>query len=254
VTPVPGAWIPRLRSTGETRVRLFCFPYAGGAAAVFREWAPALPPTVEVCPIQLPGRGSRFREPPFRRLADLVPAALEALRACFDRPFALFGHSMGALVAYELTRELRRRGAPLPVLLIVSGHEAPHRQPPLPPMAHLPDPELIEEVRRRYDGIPEEVLAEPELLELLVPVLRADMTVLESHGHVAEAPLPCALSCFAGEGDRHLSREDLEGWREHTLGSFRLRVFPGGHFFIDDSRNAVLASIAEDLGPWLAPG
>jgi medium-chain acyl-[acyl-carrier-protein] hydrolase len=161
---------------------------------------------------------------------------------------------MGALVAYELVRELRRRGAPLPVLLIVSAHEAPHRPPPLPPMSHLPDAELVDEVGRRYGGIPDEVRAEPELMEMLLPVLRADMVLLESHSHVPEPPLPCALTCLSGEGDRHLSREDLEGWREHTRGPFRVRVFPGEHFFIDQSRPAVLASILEDLGPWLLRG
>jgi medium-chain acyl-[acyl-carrier-protein] hydrolase len=245
----PGRWVSLSRNAGEARLRLFCFPYAGGAATAYREWAGRVPRTIEVCPVHLPGRG-----PPFRRLADLVPAALEGLRSHLDRPFAFFGHSMGALVVFELARELRRRGAPLPVRLVVSAHEAPHRPPPLPPVSHLPDAELIAEVRRRFDGIPDAVMSEPELLALLVPVLRADIAMLESYVYAPEDPLPCPVTCLAGEDDRHLVREDLLAWAEQTRGSFRFRLLPGGHFFIDGSRDAVLASIVEDLSPWLGRG
>jgi medium-chain acyl-[acyl-carrier-protein] hydrolase len=208
-----------------------------------------LPPEVDVCAIQLPGRGSRFREEPFRRAADLVPAVADALRPHLDVPFALFGHSMGALVVFELTRELRRRRVPLPVLLAVSGHEAPQRPDPDPPIAHLPDAEFIRELRARYDGIPEQVLAEQELLQLLLPVLRADVLLMESYVYGDEPALECALSCYGGEQDRHVGREDLEAWREQTRGPFTLRVFPGGHFFIESARDAVLKALREDLLP-----
>ncbi len=213
-----------------------------------------LPREFDVCAVQLPGRSNRFREPPLRRLADLIPAALEGLRPYLERPFAFFGHSMGALVAFELTRELRRQGAPLPVALFASAHEAPHRPPPLPPVTHLSDREFVEEVGRRFGGIPAEVLAEPELLDLVVPVLRADIGVLEGYRYLAEEPLDCAISSFGGALDSHLTREDAEAWREHTRGAFRLRILPGGHFFLDGCRQALLASIAEDLQPWLPRG
>ena len=178
-----------------------------------------------------------------------MPAVADALRPHLDVPFALFGHSMGALVVFELTRELRRRRVPLPVLLAVSGHEAPQRPDPDPPIAHLPDAEFIRELRARYDGIPEQVLAEQELLQLLLPVLRADVLLMESYVYGDEPALECALSCYGGEQDRHVGREDLEAWREQTRGPFTLRVFPGGHFFIESARDAVLKALREDLLP-----
>jgi medium-chain acyl-[acyl-carrier-protein] hydrolase len=179
-----------------------------------------------------------------------VPAVAEALHAYLDVPFAFFGHSMGALVAFELARELRRRAWPGPMRLAVSGHQAPHRPDPDPPVAHLPDAEFIEEMRTRYDGIPDEVLAEQELLKLVLPALRADVLVIESYVYASEPPLDCPLSCFGGEEDRQVRREDFEAWREQTRGPFRLRTFPGGHFFVDSARGAVLQALREDLLPW----
>src|SRR6266849_2637073 len=155
VTSAGSPWILRLRLRPGSRLRLFCFPYAGGTAAVYRPWLDAFPAEGDVCPIQLPGRGSRFRETRLRGTADLVSAAAEGLGPLLDFPFALFGHSMGALVAFELARELRRRGGPAPVLLAVSGRQAPPRPEPDPPFAHLPDAEFLREVRERYDGIPD---------------------------------------------------------------------------------------------------
>jgi medium-chain acyl-[acyl-carrier-protein] hydrolase len=169
-----------------------------------------------------------------------------------DLPFAFFGHSMGALVAFELARELRRRSWRGPVLLAVSGHHAPHRPDPDPPVAHLPDAEFLEQMRVRYDGIPAEILAEEELLKLILPVLRADVLVLETHPYVEEPPLDCALSCFGGEQDRHTARDDLEAWREQARGPFTLHTFPGGHFFIESAREAVLRALSDDLLPAIA--
>jgi medium-chain acyl-[acyl-carrier-protein] hydrolase len=167
-----------------------------------------------------------------------------------DVPFALFGHSMGALVAFELARELRRRSWPAPVLLVVSGRQAPPRPSPLPPFGHLPDAEFVREVCGRYDNIPGEVLAEAELLQLLLPALRADILVLETHSFTEEPPLDCPISCFGGEEDPHVSREDLDSWTGHTRSGCKVRTFPGGHFFIDTAREAVWRALREDLRPW----
>ena len=250
----PNAWVLRTRARAPGRLRLFCIPYAGGAASAFRAWADGLPSAVEVCPVQLPGRGSRFREEPFRRVADLVPALADGLLPLLDRPFALFGHSMGAVVAFELTRELRRRGARAPVLLALSGHQAPQRPDAEPPFSHLPDAEFLAEVRRRYDAIPKEVLAEEELLQLLLPVLRADIQTLETYVCRMEAPLDCPISCLGGEDDPHVSLADLEAWREETCGPLRVRTFPGGHFFVESARAQVLQALSLDLAPWSSPG
>jgi medium-chain acyl-[acyl-carrier-protein] hydrolase len=243
------AWILATQPRPHARRRLFCIPYAGGAASAYRSWAGLLPADVEVCPVQLPGRGSRFREAPFRKAADLVPALAEGILPFLDLPFAVFGHSMGALVAFELTRELRRRGERAPLLLALSGHQAPLRPDPEPPFSHLPDAEFLQEVQRRYDGIPPEVLAEEELLQLLLPVLRADIQVLETYAYRKEAPLDCPISCFGGEDDRHVSLADLEAWSDETRGLVHVRTFPGGHFFVDTARDEVLRALSRDLAP-----
>jgi len=235
------------------RLRLFCLPYAGGAASLFRGWPQSLPADTEVCAVQLPGRGSRFREQPFERLPELVQAVADGLQPFLDRPFALFGHSMGAVVAFELARELRRRGSADPGHLLVSGHQAPRLPDREPPLSHLPDAEFVEEIRRRYQGIPGEVLAEPELLELMLPILRADVRALESYRYAAEAPLECPISCFGGEDDTQLPQEDIEAWREEAGGPFTLRMFPGNHFFFEAAGDAMLQALADDLGPLLHP-
>jgi len=251
----PNLWVLRSGRQLPGRLRLFCLPYAGGAASAYRTWADGLSPEVEVCPVQLPGRGSRFREAPFRKVADLVPALADGLLPLLDCPFALFGHSMGALVAFELARELRRRGVGAPVLLALSGHQAPQRPDAEPPFSHLPDAEFLEEVRRRYDGIPPEVLAEEELLQLLLPVLRADIQVLETYAYPKEPPLDCPISCFGGQDDPHVSLADLEAWRDETCGPLRVRTFPGGHFFVERRRAEVLRALSSDLAPeWYSEG
>ncbi len=248
--PAP-PWVARAQPRAGARLRLFCFPFAGGGASTYRGWPASLPAAIEVCPIQLPGRASRFHEPPFRRAGELVRAAADGLEPLMDRPFALFGHSMGALVVFELARELRRRGRRGPVLLAVSGHHAPQRPDPEPPISQLPDDEFVAALRERYDGIPAEVLAEPELLELVLPALRADVMVLESYVHRPEAPLECPISCFGGEGDRQVSLADLEAWGEMTRDSCRVRRFPGGHFFLDSAAASLLEALGQDLQPWL---
>lgn len=240
-------WIFRGAPAPGKQLRLFCFPYAGGAASVYRTWPAGLPAPVELCPIQLPGRGSRFREAPFRLIGDLVSAAANALGPSLDLPFAFFGHSMGALVAFELTRELRRRGGPMPALLAVSGHPAPQRPDPDAPIGHLQDAEFLHELRTRYDGIPPEVLAEEELLQLLLPALRADILVMESYSYRDEPPLGCPISCYGGEEDGHVAREDLDAWREQTSEHCAVRLFPGGHFFVESARDAVLETLSGEL-------
>lgn len=240
-------WWLRLPGRAPVRSRLFCLPYAGGAASVFRLWPAALPPTVEVWALQLPGRGSRFREAPCSSLSAMVERIADALRGELDLPYALFGHSMGAVVAFELARELRRRRAPGPRLLVVSGHQAPQLPDPDPPFSHLDDAAFLREVQERYDGIPPEVAAEAELLELLLPVLRADVKALEAYAFAPGEPLDCAFSCFGGETDRHVTRADLEAWGEHSVAGARVRTFAGGHFFVESARDDVLRALSADL-------
>ena len=225
---------------------MFCLPYAGGGASVYRGWGASLPNDLEVCPVQLPGRESRLREPAFSDLKVMVPAVADALDAYLDLPFVLFGHSMGAAIVFELTRELRRRGRPQPLHLFVSGRRAPHLPAREEPIHALPDAEFMAKLRE-LNGTPEEVLQHEELMKLLLPLLRADFGVNETYEYTEETPLQAGISAFGGIGDQDVLREDVEAWRQHTAGRFRARMFPGDHFFIHGNKDLVLESVARDL-------
>lgn len=245
-TSRPGTWITRPRPRPGAPLRLFCLPHAGGGASSFRPWADVLPAEVEVCPVQLPGREARMGEPAIDRMEPLVEALSEALRPFDDEPFALFGHSNGALIAFELARRLRREGRHGPVHLFASGRRAPHVPNPRRTVAHLPDDEFLAEMRE-LGGTPEEVLAHPELMRILLPLLRADVRLNETYAFAADAPLACPITAYGGLGDPKAPREDVEAWREHTAADFTLRFFPGDHFFVFARRDLVLRTLAMDL-------
>lgn len=238
-------WLPALGRRPWTRQRLFCFPYGGGGTTSFREWQALLPGTVEVCPVLLPGREARIAETAFDRLPALAAALEEALAPALDLPYAFFGHSVGALVAFELARALRRRGAPPPVHLFVSAHPAP-QLPELSRRHDLPDDELIAELRR-FQGTPEEVLDHPELMRLLLPTLRRDFAVAETYEHAIEPPLECPITAFGGLADPRADRVALQPWQQQTRAAFKLRMFPGGHFFLETDRELVLRAVAAEL-------
>ncbi len=238
-------WLASRKPNPRVAVRLFCFPYGGGGESTFRSWQKGLPEAIEVCPVQLPGRGARIKEPPFTELGPLVRAAAQALAPHLDRPFALFGHSMGALVCFELARHLRRGGGPQPVRLFVSGRCSPQKL--IEPFAgDLPD-SAFSEVLRRSGGTPEEVLENPELMELMLPVIRADFAVCRSYVYAPEPPFDFPITAFGGHEDRGVSRDCIGGWREHTTGPFVLRMLPGDHFFLNTSTRPLLAAIAKEL-------
>jgi medium-chain acyl-[acyl-carrier-protein] hydrolase len=228
------------------RVRLFCFPHAGGGAVAFKDWPRKLAKDIEVCAVELPGRGRRLLEPPLVDLERIMPVLTKAILTRNETPIAFFGHSFGALVAFELARRLRSRKISL-VHLFVSGQTAPHLPDPEPPMRQLPDREFIAELRRRYDGIPDEILRDEEMLGLLLPPLRADVTMKETHRYVSGPLLDCPISAFGGREDRGVTKEDLTAWRQQTSGAFKVGMLPGGHFFIDSSRESLVRAVAEDL-------
>ncbi|HEY9157248.1 thioesterase II family protein [Candidatus Binatus sp.] len=224
-------WISHRKLGPKTRLRLFCFPYAGAGALIFRTWSDNLPADVEVCPLQLPGRGTRMTERPFTHLSPLVEALAQALAPLLDRPFAFFGHSLGALVSFELARRIRRQYGVHPVHLFVSAGRAP-QIPHRGPFIHtLPDSEFLMELRR-LNGTPSELLGHEELMEIMLPVLRADFAVYETYLYSTEPPLNCPISAFGGLQDNKVSDSDLEAWRAQTSVSFSLRMFPGDHFFL----------------------
>ena len=234
------------------RARLFCFPYAGVGGSVYRLWPIGLPPSLEVCTIQLPGREQRSREPLKTSIVDLVQELVPALLPYLDLPFAVFGHSMGAVLASEVTRALAEAGHPLPQHLLVSGRRPPHVSGTESDMHGLPDPAFIAELSRRYRGIPAEILEQPDLMAVFVPILRADLTALETHLPARRAPLSCPISVFGGADDRLTPREHLEAWRSETTGAFRVSVYAGDHFFLNSERSRLLADIAATLKPMLA--
>jgi medium-chain acyl-[acyl-carrier-protein] hydrolase len=233
-------------------LRLICFPHAGGGAAAYREWGASFPASVEVCAIQPPGRASRLREPPMTRLTELVDAAREAVRPLLDLPLALFGHSMGALTAFEVARLLERNEGVSPVHLFVSGRRAPHLPTTESPVSHLPNDLFIAEMRRRYGGIPDTLLREKELMDLFLPGLRADTGALEDYRFEAGDPLRCPIDAYGGRTDGSVTEEGLAAWTDHTSDSFRMRFFPGGHFFINEARPEVQGEILEALEKHLA--
>ena len=181
--------------------------------------------------MQLPGRESRFREAPFTRMSDAVEQAAGVLERHLDLPFALFGHSMGAILCFELARLLRSRYGVGPIHLFVSARRAPQFPDPRPPLHPLPDARFIAEIDRRYNGLPREVLANTELMELLLPMLRADVQMIETYAYEPDLPLDCPITAFGGLEDNDLRIEDLDGWRAHTNSHFEAKLFPGDHFF-----------------------
>lgn len=246
MTTTPNPWLARARPSPQARVRLFCLPYSGGGAAAFAGWADILPPEIEVCPVQLPGRGPRAAEPPLRRMDALVGALADALLPHLDMPFAIFGHSMGALVGFELARHLRARHGIEPAHLCAAAHRAPQLPDRDPPLHGLPEPELIEELRR-LNGTPEEVLAHAELLQVVLPALRADFAVCETYAYADGPPLGCPIMAIGGLGDTGLERDELAAWRAQTRGDFALRMLPGDHFFIHSARQLLLDTLARGL-------
>jgi medium-chain acyl-[acyl-carrier-protein] hydrolase len=242
VTP----WIVCPEPRPGHHVRLFCFSYAGGGASLFRTWPHDLSPDIEVCAIQLPGRESRLAEPAYVEMAPLVDALSAKIGPLLDRPFAFFGHSMGALVSFELARSLRRRRGLSPLHLIASGRAAPHRSPRIVVDHRLPADEMIGALRK-LDGTPEEVLHNRELMELVLPTIRADFAVCGTYAYLHERPLTCPITAFGGRQDPHVAIDDLAAWRAQTTGPFSLRTFDGGHFFVRDGRASVLRAVQQTL-------
>ena len=242
----PTRWLPAFKERPDARLRLFCFPYAGGNAASFRGWADAFPRSIQVLAVQLPGRGERLSEPTFKDLPDMVQVLGPALSPYFNKPFAFCGHSMGALISFELTRWLRRTGGPMPVHLFVSGRRAPQLPDEEPVSYNLPEPEFIERLRK-LNGTPQEVLNHPELMQLMAPLLRADFSVCETYQYENEPPLDIPITAFGGLEDFEVSRDKLEPWQAHTTASFSFHTFPGDHFFIHKSQNDIIRIVNKKL-------
>jgi medium-chain acyl-[acyl-carrier-protein] hydrolase len=230
--------------------RLFCFPHAGGGPAFFRPWCKAFAPDIDVRIIQLPGREARLDEPPYRRIDQLVEPLCAALKPYLDRPYALFGHSMGSLVAYEVARRLSEGSDQVPSCLVVSGRRGP-RVPSHRPVIHrLPDDEFLAEVVR-LGGMPQEILDQPDLVELILPVLRADYELAELYQPLPGGRLTCPIAAYLGAADPEVDYTGLCGWRQETS-EFAVRIFPGDHFYLKGDRPDVLRAIRRDMSSAMA--
>lgn len=244
VRPAPGwFWVAQPRP--QARLRLLCFPYAGGRAALFRRWPAGLPASVEVWAVQLPGRVPRLREPALRDASELVERVVAAAHAHPGPPWALFGHSMGALLAYEAARQLERSGE-RPRHLFVSGQRAPHLPSGTAWLHPLDDREFL----RRLDalgGTPPEILAHGELMSLLLPALRADVELVERYGLAGDGVLDTPITAFGGDRDQEVPPQDVAAWGRHTRAPFACALFPGDHFFVHGAEAEVLAHLHDTL-------
>jgi medium-chain acyl-[acyl-carrier-protein] hydrolase len=238
-------WIVRPRPNPQATLRLVCFPYAGAGASTFRTWPDRLPEHVEVLAIELPGRESRFKERPFDKPAPLLAAVTDAVAGELSGRFAIFGHSMGALLAFGFAHELRRRSRREPVHLFVSGRRAP-QLPDLLPMHQLSKPDLLDRLRL-LGGVPDAVLRQSAVMEIFLPILRADIAVSEGEAMAAEAPLGCPITALGGVTDPRASADELRAWSSQTTAAFECEMFPGGHFFIQSAGGAVLDLLSRRL-------
>lgn len=244
-------WLPYSKLDMERKVRLFCLPYAGGAASIFRSWSALLPTEIEVCPIELPGRGTRFREKPVDHLLSLAQAVNDGIVPHLDRPFVLFGHSMGALLGFEVLRRLQRKHGLKPLLFFAAGRNGAH-VPENKISYNLPDPALMHRLQE-LNGTPTELMEHPEFKVLMMPTLRADFAISETYTYTEAPPLDCPIVALGGIADPETTVEGLNAWRQHTTSPFKLRIFPGEHFFLNTARELMLQTMMEEINAALAP-
>ena len=239
-------WLVRTKARQSPRLRLFCFPYAGGGASIYRTWSNYLPDDIEVCPIHLPGRETRIKEPAFTRVGPLVHVLAHVLQSNMDVPFAFFGHSMGALLSFELARYLRQAQMPEPKHLFVSAHRAPQLPDMRLKVSHLPDNEFLNHLLR-LGGTPSEILRETELMHIMLPTLRADFILCELYTYTSEPPFTYPITAFGGIDDKTVSEQELQAWREQTTSDFALHMFPGDHFFLREHARELVQVIGDAL-------
>lgn len=234
----PWLWLPARRPAAP--LRLVCIPYAGGGAGIFRAW-PASLPDVEVAVVRLPGREARFTQPPFRDFGTLLDALAAEVALVRDRPLALFGHSLGGLLAFEVARRMSIDAGPGPVRLFVSGCRAPELFS-VQPTAQFLDAEFVEYLRT-FNLLPDAASLQTDLLKLMLPTVRADFAVAESYRYQPGPPLGCAVHGYCGADDPHVVQETMTPWREQTSCAFTLELVPGSHFFLHSGEQRLLRSI-----------
>jgi medium-chain acyl-[acyl-carrier-protein] hydrolase len=240
------SWFVPANIHTHARLRLFCFPYAGGGASVYREWHKLFPKEIEVCAVQLPGRESRGLEAPIHSLDQLVHSIADEIQPLLNMPYVFFGHSMGALIAFETARHISRKNKRTPDHLFVSGRSAPHLTHRYRKLHLLPDDELKDELKL-LNGTPDAVLQNKELMDLILPRLRADFEVCETYRYTADKPINCPITAYGGKDDLAVSFESLAAWSEHTSHHADLKMFEGDHFFLHNEQDNLAQSLNSSI-------
>ncbi|MBD3225124.1 MAG: alpha/beta fold hydrolase [Caldithrix sp.] len=240
-------WVVLPKANASASLRLICLPFAGGTSNAFRNWTRYLPDSIELCAVELPGRGHRLSETLFRHIDPLIEQTARGIKSYLNKPFVIFGHSMGALTGFELTHHLLKEFALQPIHLFVSGRGAPHLPSREQPIHRLPDAEFVNKIRN-YNGTPKEVIEHDELMDIMKPILRADFQVCETYEYTNQyAPFNHPITVFGGLKDSSTTREDLQAWKQYTHSFFNLRMFPGDHFYLQDSEVQVIETILRDI-------
>jgi surfactin synthase thioesterase subunit len=239
-------WITCPQPNPHAKARLFCFAYAGGSATIFRTWADDLPATIELCPIEIPGRGKQIKSPPYTKIQPLVQAIATNIIPYLDKPYAFIGYSMGSLISFELSRILRSKYNFYPLHLFVAAHQAPQLSTEKPPISQLPDTDFLAKISQ-FNGTPQEVLQNADLMQIFLPIIRADFTVLESYIYTPQPPLDCPITAFGGLQDPRVSSTAIAAWEKQTVAPFSLRMIDGDHFFINTAKTTLLNHVVQSL-------
>ncbi|WP_193664931.1 alpha/beta fold hydrolase [Bacillus mycoides] len=240
-------WFEIFKPNPKAVMRLFCLHYAGGSASFYRSFVSSLPDNVELIAVQLPGRERRLSEVPYRQMKPLIEELSEAIIPMLDRPYSIFGHSMGALVGFELIRSLRLKGELEPYAFFASGHRAPHLSRSKPAIHNLPDNEFVQALIDYDARIPKEILEDKETLNVFLPYLRSDFEVCETYAYRIDNPLSCRIYAYGGSEDDAVNFTQVTSWNKQTTEHFYAKEFPGGHFFVDTSKQMVLQEISQIL-------
>lgn len=244
-TTDPGTWIRRYRKAPGSEIQLVCFPHAGGSASFFFPVAKALAPAIDVTAVQYPGRQDRRSEPNIDNIPELADAVYPAVRTLADRPLAFFGHSMGAVLAYEVALRLEKDGVPPLIRLYASGRRAPSRY--REEAVHKKNDAGVIAELRRLSGTNSDLLGDPETLEMILPAIKSDYKAIETYKDVPGRTMSCPVIAVIGDDDPKVTIDEAKAWSEHTTGPFDLRPFPGGHFYLVDQAPALIKFIADDL-------
>ncbi|WP_281558771.1 alpha/beta fold hydrolase [Thalassomonas sp. RHCl1] len=244
-------WLVNPSPRPNADLRLICFPYAGGNAATFTPWIKQLNTNIELIAIQAPGRASRLFETPYNKMDDLVDELMTLIPPLLNTPTIFYGHSLGSRVAFELMTRLKAQGLPLPVHFIASGSRGPQAKAKENTTYHLPDDAFMAELEN-LNGTPKAVLENKELMELFLPLLRADFEIAETYQYTSNITFDCPLTVLGGKQDSKITQEHLQGWQDFFALPADIQILPGDHFFIDSHPDLVTEQVNHIIDQLLA--